>query len=90
MIVIRRDGMYACPLVLCDACGRWITGKGNVYWIEPKGVGDIAKVWFVHKPGCTGLDRVIEQHTGEHVHDEDLDTWLDHLRRNTALKDTHD
>lgn len=86
MIVYRLDGDLHCPTILCDACGKQITGMGNVYWIAREGEATYRSLWFTHKSPCSGLDRAIEQKTGELVLFEELDVWLDQLKNNFHLR----
>jgi hypothetical protein len=71
------------PVIVCDACAQPITANGNTYWLLQPDGSIHPQVWHTHKWPCASLDDAIAaQHPGGLVMFEELDCWLDQLRRN--------
>lgn len=80
----EHGGTYY-PVIVCDGCLRRITGPGNTFWAVRDDGEVMPQVWHTHKQ-CAGFDRVIATHHRHRVlvMSENLATWLDQVRGNTA------
>jgi hypothetical protein len=75
----------SCPLIICDACGRRINGRGNVLW-QTDEAGDVVVEGplFVHVGACDAKFEYVDGRRVSYLWN-DIDSFLIQLAHNAGV-----
>ena len=84
-----KDGR-SCPVVVCDHCGRVITGSrsGNALWIAPESSAPPVQqqIFFTHKQCNREFEHTkLSEHERQRLLIDELDVFIHHLVSNTGV-----